>query len=89
MIKINNKTTSAGFEPARAKPNRFQVYLLNHSDTMSVDFITTTYSMSNIFLNNLNVEYTIRYQSLIQRYKQYNIVITIPIMIAGAKLGSS
>ena len=27
--------TPAGLEPARAMPNRFQVYLLNHSDTMS------------------------------------------------------
>ncbi|OMP04979.1 hypothetical protein COLO4_09149 [Corchorus olitorius] len=26
------KTSTAGFEPARAKPNRFQVCLLNHSD---------------------------------------------------------
>ena len=26
------KTTTAGFEPARAKPNRFLVCLLNHSD---------------------------------------------------------
>ena len=34
---LNNKkkATSAGLEPARAKPNRFQVYLLNLSDTMS------------------------------------------------------
>ena len=27
------KTVSAGLEPARAEPNRFQVYLLNRSDT--------------------------------------------------------
>ena len=26
-------TTAAGFEPARAEPSRFLVYLLNHSDT--------------------------------------------------------
>ena len=33
-MKSKNKTKSstAGFEPARAKPNRFQVCLLNHSD---------------------------------------------------------
>ena len=36
-------STSAGFEPARAKPNRFQVYLLNHSDTMSHHYNTYTY----------------------------------------------
>ena len=53
MIKIN-KTTSAGFEPARAKPNRFQVYLLNHSDTMSTCYNLSTYSIDNIFLNNLD-----------------------------------
>ena len=29
-------TQSAGFEPARAKPNRFQVYLLNHSDMIAI-----------------------------------------------------
>lgn len=33
------KTTSAGFEPARAKPNELAVRLLNHSDTMS--FVST------------------------------------------------
>ncbi|KAF9671717.1 hypothetical protein SADUNF_Sadunf12G0076500 [Salix dunnii] len=32
MTKENWKTSTAGFEPARAKPNRFQVCLLNHSD---------------------------------------------------------
>ena len=26
---------SAGLEPARASPNRFQVYLLNHSDMIA------------------------------------------------------
>ena len=31
-------TTTAGFEPARAMPNGFQVHLLNHSDTLS-DFL--------------------------------------------------
>ena len=31
-----SNSTSAGFEPARAKPNGFQVRLLNHSDTMSL-----------------------------------------------------
>ena len=30
------KATTAGFEPARAKPNRFLVCLLNHSDKLSV-----------------------------------------------------
>ena len=29
------KTTPAGFEPARAKPNRFLIYRLNHSATVS------------------------------------------------------
>jgi hypothetical protein len=32
------KSSTAGFEPARAKPNRFQVCLLNHSD-ISTDFV--------------------------------------------------
>jgi hypothetical protein len=27
-----NTTSTAGFEPAQAKPNRFRVCLLNHSD---------------------------------------------------------
>ena len=30
------KTVSAGLEPARAEPNRFQVYLLNRSDTTPI-----------------------------------------------------
>ena len=30
------KATTAGFELARAKPNRFRVCLLNHSDKLSV-----------------------------------------------------
>jgi hypothetical protein len=29
-------TTPAGFEPARAKPNRFLIYRLNHSATVSL-----------------------------------------------------
>lgn len=32
------KTSTAGFEPARAKPNRFQVCLLNHSDISTCCF---------------------------------------------------
>ena len=31
----NQKATATGFEPARAEPNRFRIYLLNHSDTLS------------------------------------------------------
>ena len=35
-IKHKKKnSTTAGFEPARAKPSRFLVYLLNHSDKLS------------------------------------------------------
>ena len=37
------KSVSAGLEPARAKPNRFQVYLLNHSDTMSYIYYNIVY----------------------------------------------
>ena len=33
-LKCNNATTVTGFEPVQAKPNRFRVYLLNHSDTL-------------------------------------------------------
>ena len=35
IIMVLKDTTSAGFEPARAEPNGFQVHLLNRSDTMS------------------------------------------------------
>ena len=31
IIISKNNTTPAGFEPARAEPNRFQVCRLNHS----------------------------------------------------------
>ena len=33
--KRAKKATTAGFEPARAKPNRFLVCLLDHSDKLS------------------------------------------------------
>ena len=33
--KRSKKTTAAGFELARAEPNRFRVCLLNHSDKLS------------------------------------------------------
>ncbi|KMT14057.1 hypothetical protein BVRB_4g078840 isoform B [Beta vulgaris subsp. vulgaris] len=32
LVKDVHAASTAGFEPARAKPNRFQVCLLNHSD---------------------------------------------------------
>ena len=35
LSKWISKTTPAGFEPTRAKPSRFRIYLLNHSDTVS------------------------------------------------------
>ena len=35
VLRIAQKTTPAGFEPARAEPNGFLVHLLNHSDTLS------------------------------------------------------
>ena len=31
-LRKSRNSSTAGFEPARAKPNRFQVCLLNHSD---------------------------------------------------------
>ena len=34
------KSTSAGFEPARAEPNGLAVHLLNHSDMMSLLIFT-------------------------------------------------
>ena len=40
------KTTTAGFEPARAKPNRFLVCLLNHSDKLSC------YNLLTIHISN-------------------------------------
>ena len=56
IITTNNlqkkeiKTTTAGFEPARAKPNRFLVCLLNHSDKLSwkPSPTITTYSTQEI-----------------------------------------
>ena len=42
-------TTTAGFEPARAKPNGFQDHLLNHSDTLSIFNIF-------IIINTLNTK---------------------------------
>ena len=34
--KMKKYSQSAGFEPARAEPNRFLVYRLNHSATTAV-----------------------------------------------------
>lgn len=34
---LKTSSTSTGFEPARAKPKRFRISLLNHSDTMSCE----------------------------------------------------
>ena len=33
---VKKGSTAAGFEPTRALHNRFQVCLLNHSDTLSL-----------------------------------------------------
>ena len=35
-VYTGKMATPAGFEPARAKPNRFLIYRLNHSATVSV-----------------------------------------------------
>ena len=35
FLKLEDKTTAAGFEPARAEPIGFQVQHLNHSVTLS------------------------------------------------------
>ena len=34
LIEEKKITTTAGFEPARAKPKRFLIFLLNHSDKL-------------------------------------------------------
>ena len=34
-FELDQKLTLTGFEPARVKPSRFRIYLLNHSDTVS------------------------------------------------------
>ena len=34
--KLKGKSTTAGFEPARSKPKRFLIFLLNHSDKLPV-----------------------------------------------------
>ena len=34
--KNEKKPSTAGFEPAQAKPNRFRVCLLNHSDISTI-----------------------------------------------------
>ena len=39
ISKNQNISQSAGFEPARAEPNRFLVYRLNHSATTADDHI--------------------------------------------------
>ena len=49
--KSNSKkkiiTTTAGLEPARAKPKRFQVFLLNRSDKLPKSCTNLTYRIIN------------------------------------------
>ena len=35
--KLKKLTSATGFEPVRAEPKRFQVFLLNHSDKLTLD----------------------------------------------------
>ena len=50
-ISANEKnkfiTTTAGLEPARAKPKRFLIFLLNHSDKLPVCWNFITYTFTN------------------------------------------
>ena len=34
--------SATGFEPVRAKPNGFQVHLLNHSDTLTRHYLNSS-----------------------------------------------
>ena len=42
-IDQKDTATYAGFEPTQAKPSRFRIYLLNHSDNMSCSYIKKLY----------------------------------------------
>ena len=44
------ESTPAGFEPARAKPNRFLIYRLNHSATVSHLFVVFCFSFGPLCL---------------------------------------
>ena len=57
------KTTTAGFEPARAKPNRFLVCLLNHSDKLSRKVVIFCLFEIKFVTNNLTNPKTITYYS--------------------------
>ncbi len=46
---VYKRTSTAGFEPARGNPNRFQVYRLNHSA-----ILTACARFSNYFVHNSN-----------------------------------
>ena len=52
-MKKNRMPSTAGFEPARAKPNRFQVCLLNHSDISTLVDMQKVKSSNNYFTFSL------------------------------------
>ena len=56
--------STAGFEPARAKPNRFQVCLLNHSD------ISTLVDMQKVKSSNNYFTFSLKKKKLFQRSGQ-------------------
>jgi hypothetical protein len=43
--KLKSRSTTAGFEPARAKPKRFLIFLLNHSDKLPVTLDVNDYNV--------------------------------------------
>ena len=75
MIKTNSQ--SAGFEPARAEPNRFLVYRLNHSATTAYDNIILDMENYIVLLINNEKKY-INIRSL----KHFSIML----QVSGAEL---
>ncbi|CUM63608.1 uncharacterized protein PRCAT00001189001 [Priceomyces carsonii] len=41
--------TTAGFEPARAKPKRFLIFLLNHSDKLPIYYLLVVHTFLLLF----------------------------------------
>ena len=63
ILKFRKNSQSAGFEPARAEPNRFLVYRLNRSATTAFFFniYFNLYIINYILYNLLNILKHIKY----------------------------
>ena len=64
-------TTAAGFEPARAKPRRFRVFLLNHSDKLPMTVKVTVKDIFTVWFPKARFKETNTYYCLFIPYPPF------------------